>query len=156
MPYVDPEKRKKYYKENRAALIARAIAHHVANRDKRLAAMRARKISPEERQKNKERAARSRKSNPEACRKYRLKKKYGMTVAAFEAMLKAQDERCAICGIPHSEAARGGLHVDHDHATKKVRGLLCTNCNKGIGCLMDDPGLLAAAVLYLTDVECSK
>lgn len=74
--------------------------------------------------------------------------RYGLSEENFEAMLSAQGGHCAICGTdtPHG---RGAWHVDHDHLSKKVRGLLCTGCNLGIGHLQDDVGILRAAISYL-------
>jgi len=64
----------------------------------------------------------------------------------YESMMIEQDDRCAICGeTPPGKA----LHVDHDHETKKVRGLLCYGCNSGLGHFHDRPDLLQAAVTYL-------
>ena len=74
-----------------------------------------------------------------------LRRKYGVTQNIFEALVAAQLGHCAICGASEGMA----LHVDHDHRTKKVRGLLCGKCNKAIGLLNDDPELLVAAKLYL-------
>lgn len=74
----------------------------------------------------------------------RLKSLYGLTPDQYFAL----GTRCAICGT--EEDARGfRLAVDHDHATKKVRGLLCGNCNCGIGFFNHDESLLTKAIDYL-------
>ncbi len=69
---------------------------------------------------------------------------YGMTRAAFEAMLEAQGGRCAICQQTPSKVV-----VDHDHRTGRVRGLLCGPCNRALGHLQDQPGRCLAAAEYL-------
>jgi hypothetical protein len=56
---------------------------------------------------------------------------------------------CAICGSMGGVGRHGQLHIDHDHVTGEVRGVLCHECNTGIGKLRDDPDLLLAAVDYL-------
>jgi len=76
-------------------------------------------------------------------RKYRLAKKYGMTEADYEHLLNAQNGCCAIC----SERER--LYIDHDHATGRVRGLLCNLCNLAIGKFRDSPMVLRAAAAYI-------
>ena len=74
-----------------------------------------------------------------------VRRKYGLTREAYEALLAHQDGRCAICGgVPTKR-----LRVDHCHQTGKVRGLLCDLCNSGIGKLRDDPDRLARAIEYL-------
>jgi hypothetical protein len=70
---------------------------------------------------------------------------YGLTPKLFECMVLAQLGRCAVCGL----LTAPDLHVDHDHRTNKVRGLLCGKCNKAIGLLNDDPALLMSAKRYL-------
>lgn len=78
-------------------------------------------------------------------RKWMLKGKYGITPAQFEDMAIAQEYKCAICEqLPNNK-----LHVDHDHKTGKIRGLLCARCNLGIGSFEDNTGLLLKAVKYL-------
>jgi hypothetical protein len=68
-----------------------------------------------------------------AWRKY----KYGVTDDVFNTMLAAQNGLCAICGKPETSLGRTGrvkpLSIDHDHATGKVRGLLCHGCNIRLG-----------------------
>jgi hypothetical protein len=67
-------------------------------------------------------------------------------------MVEAQRNRCAICGdepVAGGVKAASRLHVDHDHATGKVRDLLCNRCNQGIGYFKDDPDLFAAAADYI-------
>lgn len=81
---------------------------------------------------------------------YRFKKLrdlYGMDVMSFEKMLDSQGHACAVCGT-----RRPGGHgwcVDHDHVSGIVRGILCPNCNTGIGHLGDDAERVEKALAYL-------
>lgn len=77
-----------------------------------------------------------------------LKRKYGITVEQFTAQLELQDYKCAICGKEH-DPDKWSFAVDHCHVTGKVRGLLCLNCNNGIGKLKDSVDLLSKAIEYL-------
>lgn len=76
-------------------------------------------------------------------REYHLRHRYGIGAKAFESMLAEQDGKCPICERPDPE------HVDHDHETGKVRGILCFNCNQGLGNFRDDIRSLIRAVNYL-------
>jgi Recombination endonuclease VII len=73
---------------------------------------------------------------------------YGMTVEQYEAILLEQDNKCACCGRHKSEFKRR-LHVDHNHKTGEIRGLLCTLCNPLIGYAKEDPKHLQQAVDYI-------
>lgn len=87
----------------------------------------------------------------EKYRRYNLQK-YGLTPATYEALLQSQRGVCAICGMPPrdlSVSRHARLHVDHDHATGVVRGLLCMSCNRALGWFRDHAGLLASAIDYL-------
>lgn len=79
-----------------------------------------------------------------------LARRYGLTDLEFNAMLLAHDHRCAICGTTDDGAA---LHIDHNHATGVVRGLLCGNCNRGVGLFRDDPSVIDRAAAYLRRFE---
>jgi len=89
-----------------------------------------------------------RKNNKEKVRElsrwYIIKWKYGITREDFMAIKSAQDNKCAIC---RKEPTL--LHVDHCHKTKKIRGLLCRNCNTSIGKFQDSPLILQNAIDYL-------
>ena len=74
---------------------------------------------------------------------------YGVTPEQFEQMLEQQGGTCAICATDQWDSKGRGPSVDHDHATGKVRGLLCASCNNGLGRFRDDTALLRAAVKYL-------
>ncbi|MGV1049176.1 MAG: endonuclease VII domain-containing protein [Solirubrobacterales bacterium] len=86
--------------------------------------------------------------NPTAKREARLKQKYGIDIPEYERLLVQQHGRCAICGIA-ADDARSRLRVDHDHDTGAVRGLLCDNCNIGLGHFADNAERMAAAIAYL-------
>lgn len=73
----------------------------------------------------------------------------GLSKAEYDAFLQAQDGRCAICRRPEPNGSRGRWCVDHDHKTGRKRGLLCVNCNSGIGLFKDDVDILRAAIVYL-------
>ncbi|WP_344824736.1 endonuclease VII domain-containing protein [Actinocorallia longicatena] len=82
------------------------------------------------------------------CRKSRnardwLKRAYGLTPEGVAAMIESQGGLCALCGVKAAE------HVDHDHRTGKVRGVLCFTCNVALGQLKDDAGMLLKAIAYL-------
>jgi hypothetical protein len=78
-----------------------------------------------------------------------LQMKYGVTPIEYVAMLAGQDGACAICRLPAAENVHGRLHLDHDHATERVRGLLCEKCNMGLAKFRDQPAFLRAAADYL-------
>lgn len=77
-----------------------------------------------------------------------LKKLYSITLEDYNRMYDEQNGRCKICRRHSAEFVKG-LAVDHCHITGKVRGLLCGNCNTGIGNLKDDILILKSAIEYL-------
>lgn len=84
--------------------------------------------------------------------KFRLKA-YGLTLDEFMEIKERQAGVCALCEKPETRTSKNGrtfeLVVDHDHATGRVRGLLCHSCNVAIGHLRDDPLLAFRAADYL-------
>lgn len=73
-------------------------------------------------------------------------KRRGITEDAYYEILIEQDGLCAIC---REEPGARRLHIDHDHDTGRVRGLLCFNCNSGIGKFHDEPDKIEAAAEYV-------
>lgn len=76
-------------------------------------------------------------------------KQYGITADDYNRLLELQSGKCAICGTKIGDTHGNRLYVDHDHKTNKVRGLLCSACNFGIGKFKDSPELLKKAAIYL-------
>lgn len=76
-----------------------------------------------------------------------MKKKYGLSLEQYEAMLAAQGGVCAVCGEPPADGKR--LAVDHDHTTGRVRSLLDDRCNVAIGMALDSPERLRSLADYL-------
>ena len=101
--------------------------------------------------------------NPEEriihARRWHLKNKFGITLEEFDVLFSKQDGKCAICGLVNEvkidKRGRSSrlLHIDHDHKTGNVRGLLCQKCNVGLGSFKDAPDLLSKAAGYLTNIE---
>lgn len=79
----------------------------------------------------------------ERVKGYKLKWRYGITTVDVDRMKQAQEGLCAICRCEKI------LVVDHDHLTGKVRGLLCQDCNKGLGMFNDSSLNLRNAIVYL-------
>jgi Recombination endonuclease VII len=82
------------------------------------------------------------------------KNKYGISFEDYEAMLKKQNGLCAICRNPSTRVdARSKkiqrLNIDHCHTTRKVRGLLCSKCNHGIGLFGDNILLFESCIRYI-------
>ena len=71
----------------------------------------------------------------------------GFTPEQAAELLRAQGNVCGICAAP--SPGKKDWHADHDHRTGKIRGMLCGNCNRGIGYLRDDPRILQEAIDYL-------
>lgn len=78
-------------------------------------------------------------------------RKYGISFDDYQKLLEKQNGKCAICGSNIGDSVGNRLYVDHNHKTGKVRGLLCSNCNFGIGSLKDSVEILKKAIEYLED-----
>jgi len=89
-----------------------------------------------------------RQANPDKNRNSQLKRWYGITLDEYNYIFEKQNGKCAICGIDKPMGI-GCFHVDHDHITKEVRGLLCQKCNMAIGLFRDNSNLLRVAADYL-------
>jgi Recombination endonuclease VII len=76
-------------------------------------------------------------------RHYHLRRRYGIGAAEFDDLVRGQGGVCPICNEADPE------HVDHDHLTGRVRGILCFNCNGGLGQFGDDTERLVRAQLYI-------
>lgn len=92
--------------------------------------------------------------NKDKWKSVHLKRNFNMSLTEFQKILTDQNHLCAICKNPESiidkrNNVKRSLSVDHDHNTGKIRGLLCTNCNQGIGKLKDDPNILREAANYI-------
>jgi hypothetical protein len=124
-------RRHEWYTENREREIARVRAWQQANPE-RLKASR-----------DRNRDRRNRK-----MREIHLRNKFGLTPEEYERIFKAQDGVCALCERQPTPGI--SLHVDHDHATGEVRGLLCMRCNNALGLFREDPDLLRRAARYVT------
>lgn len=88
--------------------------------------------------------------NPDRVRQWArasaVRRQYGLELVEVEAMRLRQGETCAIC---YEYLDPSKMHIDHCHETGKVRGLLCQQCNHGLGNLRDSPELARRASLYL-------
>lgn len=95
--------------------------------------------------------AKDRKKN--RIRKIQLAK-IGWTPEQYEATKQAQGNTCAVCKKPEMrQRLQGRLAADHSHKNGKRRGLLCCNCNVGLGLFDDNPSLLELAAEYLRRFE---
>jgi len=100
---------------------------------------------------DRENRRRYREKNPEKVRKtyraWQLKTFYGITSEERDLIIRAQNNRCAICGKLLIKTK--DTQIDHNHKTNKVRGILCANCNLGLGQFQDNILILQRAISYL-------
>lgn len=82
-------------------------------------------------------------------RDYKYRINYGISIQDYNRMFTEQNGCCAICKRHQTEFNKK-LHVDHNHETGKVRGLLCHNCNLSLGRFQDSPEVLKAAWEYVS------
>lgn len=120
MSKYDPEKRRKYYLENKEAAAKQNKEWKAANKDK----------------------------VDKANLKSHLKTVFKLSLEQHETMLKEQNYCCAVCN-KHQDDCKYLLDIDHDHNTNEIRGLLCRSCNMGLGYFKDNSELLFKAASYL-------
>jgi hypothetical protein len=84
------------------------------------------------------------KRNPDSTYGAHLKRTYGITLGQYEEMVEAQGGACRICLV----VPKKRLNVHHNHDTGEIVGLICWNCNTGLGKFKDNPALLRRAALF--------
>jgi hypothetical protein len=122
-------------------------AHYESNRERYIQAAQRWQARNPERTAAYQAEYRNRPERKRAMRDLYYRRTYGISADEVDAMLEGQGGGCAICGQRPDRPA--SLHLDHDHLTGTLRGILCIDCNHGIGKLRDDPELLARAIGYL-------
>lgn len=94
-----------------------------------------------------------RRRNPDRTKNYHMRRSFGITLDDYNAMAEAQGHVCAICGRPETSKGQNGtaqdLAVDHCHDGGKIRGLLCSFCNRGLGFFEDDIDRIKSAIRYV-------
>jgi hypothetical protein len=125
-------RRKAHYETNKAQYFARNKVYVEANREKVRAYLKDYYAA------NKDRA-----------RTYNYVRKFGISESELESLFQASGDRCQICNRPFSEDSSVKRCIDHCHATGRVRGVVCGQCNCVLGYARDDPAVLLAAVRYL-------
>ena len=150
MPHADPAQRRAYNKTYWAALKADPVRLAQSAKLSSARGKQYRKRHPERLRLVDQASGRRRRAKPdhypwrsllEGCARM------GITLDQYAATDEAQDWVCAIC---HREPTTERLHIDHDHRTGKFRGLLCGNCNRGIGLFADNAEYLQQAIQYVS------
>jgi hypothetical protein len=141
-----------YYERNKEAVKLRAKLYRLNNPEKMKQYAKTSRVKHRDamRAYDAEWKRRWRREHPERSSEikwaWEVKRKFGMTRERFAEMLANQDGLCAICR-GDNKARR--LHIDHDHTTGEIRGLLCNNCNLLLGHALDSAERLTAAIAYL-------
>ena len=95
----------------------------------------------------------ARTSRPDYTRNANLKARFDMSIEEYNVIFLKQRGKCAICDKAETSTNNKGvikwLSVDHNHSTGIIRGLLCSNCNVGIGLLQDSVKIMKSAIKYL-------
>lgn len=157
------EQAKAWYEQNKERVIQRQLEYNANNKEACYERVRQwQQANPEYNKeyyrKNKETilergregAKQWRAANRTKLNRQSYKYKYGVTFADKLQLILVQDCKCAICrGDLDVENEGTRVHLDHDHTTGKIRGVLCARCNTGLGKFKDDVDLLRGAISYL-------
>ena len=125
-----------YFKRNKEKIYARIREANRRNPEKRKAIQ-----------------DRYKKTHPDYTRTKHFRRRYGFGLLDYRKILSEQGGLCCICNKPEMGILKGRLKllaVDHCHKTGFVRGLLCQNCNRALGCIQDDIAILDSMRKYLT------
>jgi hypothetical protein len=141
---------KKYRVENEEKFKASQREYHAKNREARNAARREWSLKNPEKQR--EATQRWWRENPDRIKDTILRSKYGISLERYNQILQEQGGGCGICGGP-PQGGRGGYHVDHNHETGVVRGILCGHCNLLLGHAKESLDVLTKAQAYLIKYE---
>ena len=140
---------REYYEKNKEKIAARQKKYKEKNKEQRAA------LKKEYNEKNKEQIAAYAKEynekNKEQLALYKKEwniKKYGLSLEDYNNMLDKQNHNCEICSVSFLDNKH---FIDHCHTTNKVRGLLCLNCNTGLGHFKDNIERLTQAINYLQE-----
>lgn len=142
---------KDYYRVNKSDWQARQGTQEYKDHKNELRRLRY-ATDKEFREKFKKHANEYYKNNPSVKLSARIKK-FGITLDEYYAMSEKQNGKCAICGAEVGDAMGNRLYIDHNHKTGKVRGLLCSDCNFGIGKFKDNVALMKNAIKYLEETD---
>lgn len=144
------ENQRKYNEANRESVNASSMRTYFKNREAVRVRKRAKYVENCEEVKTRQREYNANESASGRSRNRMLLKLYGITLEQFNEMGQKQGWRCLICAeYKKGKGPVGCLHVDHCHETGKVRGLLCSDCNRAIGQLCDNPMIIESAAAYL-------
>jgi hypothetical protein len=138
----------KYYFDNREERLKQNKIYYKRNRKRLLE-----KYHKDYKEIAKKRQAAYRLINPQVIKDRSLRTIHGITLKDYNRLLEQQGGICAICGQEEIGKDRNGekkvLSVDHNHKTGKIRGLLCSKCNHGIGLMRENIKILTNAINYL-------
>lgn len=149
---------RRYRAENSAEISDRERTYRENNRDTILERKRGYNSDPVNRERNVEKCRSYYAANKTKFADRKFVRNYGISLTEYNKMVSSQSGQCAICkGVFGFDKTTRG-HVDHDHVTGKVRGLLCSNCNHGIGKFKDDPEVIREAARYVEQggVDCES
>ena len=146
MSFDRSEYQREYYLKNREKIKQRSSDYYEANKEKVSEKAKLKFSDPERRARRAEWQREYRRKNREYVNARDAAKTYGITME--QALDLKRRKNCDICGaLPERE---GWSHaIDHCHASGEVRGVLCMQCNQGLGKFRDNPELLQAAIMYL-------
>jgi Rps23 Pro-64 3,4-dihydroxylase Tpa1-like proline 4-hydroxylase len=142
------EDRKIYYSKNKEQIIEQQKEYKKLN--EQICKERSLKYRERTREQAKQRAKTWYSQNKERAKKTNRKnklKQYGLTVDQYNQLIENQNNSCLICKKEFSEQIKS--HIDHCHASGKVRGILCQKCNQGIGLFYESLESLQSAIEYL-------